>query len=79
MIGDKIEEFLFGELPRKMQEMEAVVKVAIMTTIWSIWLRRNDSIFEDKEERIEVFWNAIDVRIALWLHTRVKEFQMYFL
>ena len=49
-----------------------------MTTIWSILLQRNNRIFEDKEEGLEALWEIINVRIALWLHSRVKEFQLFF-
>ena len=52
------------------------MKIVIMTTIWSIWLQKNRSIFED-EETIEVSWKIINVRTGLWLDTRVENFQMF--
>lgn len=44
--------------------------------IWSIWLERNKTIFEDVEESVEDVWSKIKFRLPWWI-TGHKKFRGY--
>ena len=49
-----------------------IASVLFLNEIFEEFLRLNS-----REVGLEALWEVINIRIALWLHSRVKEFQLY--
>lgn len=50
--------------------------VIVHCIFWSVWLERNNRIFNDLAESNDEFWEKIKFRVAIWT-TKLKEFNHF--
>lgn len=49
-----------------------VWRVVFISVVWSLWLYRNDCVFNNTQPDIAALCELIKIRVALWLKTYEK-------
>lgn len=42
--------------------------VAFMAICWSLWLEKNNRVFEDTNEGVDFIWDRVKHWVALWVY-----------